>query len=128
MLKLIYTEANLHLEQIATPLEMLVAQRVILALRIGQPLQIEPSRAAFLLSAHTPGLAQLKASLCFEPNPVVTVRPVDADYVEISLQGSWLASGTNAHEGMFITAFTDRTEFLIYKLWHLTQVQISFLV
>lgn len=128
MLKLTYTDAGLHLERLAMPLEILVAQRVVLALRLGQPLQIEPSRAAFLLAAHAPGLSQLSMALQREPNQTVAIAPVDADYVEISVQGSWLANGDAANEGIFITAFTDRSEFLLYKLWGFTQATASFLI
>lgn len=127
MLKLTYTEVGLHLERLGAPLEMLVAQRVILALRIGQPLQVEPSRAAFLLAADTPGLFQLAVMLQLEHSPGIAITPVDAAYVEISLQGSWLAAGADAYEGMFIAAFADRTEFLICKLWGLTEAKASFL-
>ncbi len=47
MLKLTYTDVGLHLERMATPLETLVAQRVVLALRAGQRLYIEPGKASF---------------------------------------------------------------------------------
>jgi hypothetical protein len=127
MLKLTYTEAELHLERLATSLENLVAQRVILALRLGQPVQIEPGRAAFLLAATTPGLAQLTFTLQLEPNWAIAIAPVDADYVEVSLQGNWIATSTDTHEGMFISAFAERIEGLICKLWQ-HQGQVSFLV
>jgi len=57
MLKLTYTEFGLHLERVTVSLETLVSQRVVLALRMGQTLHVEPSRAAFLLSIEVPGFA-----------------------------------------------------------------------
>ncbi len=125
MLKLTYTEAGLHLERVVAPIEGLIAQRVILALRIGQKLCIEPGRASFLLAAHTADLAQLEIVLNRDRTQAITVTPVDEAFVEVSLQGSWIAADADAHEGMFITAFCDRAEFFVYKLWQVTQTQVS---
>lgn len=125
MLKLTYTDVGLHLERISTPLEPLIAQRVVLALRIGQKLHIEPGKASFLLPADVPGLAHLETALRLERGQVITVTPVDAEFVEISIQGSWVAESADAEEGMFITAFSDRTEFFLLKLWQTTQSQLS---
>ncbi|MBF2003039.1 MAG: hypothetical protein IGS50_09885 [Synechococcales cyanobacterium C42_A2020_086] len=127
MLKLTYTDAGLHLERLGTSLEVMVAQRVILALRVGYPLQVEPSRASFLLAACTPGLSHLEAALQHDCS-AISITPVDAEFVEISLQGSWVAAGSHAHEGMFLAAFSDPIEFVLYSLWTLTQSQVSFLV
>jgi hypothetical protein len=125
MLKLTYTEVGLHLERIAAPLETLVAQRVVLALRAGQRLHIEPGKASFLLPIDVPGLANLEMALRLEQSQVITVTPVDDEFVEVSVQGSWIAESADAHEGMFITAFSDRTEFFVLKLWQATQSQVS---
>jgi hypothetical protein len=124
MLKLTYTEAGLHMERVAAPLEVLVAQRVILAIRAGQTLHVEPGRASFLLSADAPGLAQLELALQMRPNSSICVQSVDSEYVEVSVQGSWLAATAAAHEGTFLTAFDDRAEFFVYKLWQATQSSV----
>lgn len=125
MLKLTYIEAGLHLERIAAPLEVLIAQRVLLALRAGQKLYVEPGNAAFLLPMDAPGLAQLEIALRLEQSQVISVAPVDDEFVEVSVRGSWLAESAEAHEGMFLTTFSDRAEFFVYKLWQETQSQIS---
>ncbi len=124
MLKLTYTEFGLHLEHINTSIEILVAQRVVLAMRMGQPLHVEPSRASFLLPIVTPGLAALKKQLRADQNLAIAIEPVDDECVEVCLQGSWIAASADAHEGMFVVALSDHTEFCVYKLWKATQVAV----
>lgn len=128
MLKLTYTETGLHMERVAAPLEVMVAQRVVLALRFGQTLHIERGKAAFLLPATIAELAQLEQALRTEPTLNLTVSPVDDQFVELSVEGSWIAETTEAHEGTFITALSDRIEFYVFKLWQTTQVPASYFV
>lgn len=125
MLKLTYTEMGLHLERVVASMETLIAQRVLLALRSGQRLHVEPGKASFLLPADTRGLAQLETAIRWERNAVISVVAVDDDFVEVCLAGSWVAESAAAHEGMFIAAFSERAEFLIYKLWQATQAEVS---
>ena len=125
MLKLNYTESDLHMERIAAPLEVMVAQRVLLALRAGQTLHIQPGHASFLIPADAPGLAQLETLLQLEQR--VSLTPVDEQFMEICVEGNWIAATAQAHEGTFIAALGDRVEFLVYKLWQATQPQASFL-
>ncbi|MBD2095683.1 hypothetical protein H6F90_11005 [Trichocoleus sp. FACHB-591] len=51
MLKLNYTENGLYMERLMASPELAIAQRVVLAMRLGQFLQVEPGHASFLLSA-----------------------------------------------------------------------------
>ncbi|MBW4578505.1 MAG: hypothetical protein KME42_02905 [Tildeniella nuda ZEHNDER 1965/U140] len=125
MLKLTYIEDGLHLERMTASLDVLIAQRVLLALRAGQKLYVEPGNAAFLLPADAPGLTHLELALKLDRSQSITVTPVDTAFIEVSLQGSWIAEDAAAHEGMFITAFSDRAEFFVYKLWQMTQLQVS---
>lgn len=125
MLKLTYIEDGLHLERMTASLDVLIAQRVLLALRAGQKLYVEPSQAAFLLPADAPNLTHLELALKLDRSQSITVTAVDQAFVEISLQGSWLAEHHDAHEGMFLTAFSDRAEFFVYKLWQMTQLPVS---
>ena len=37
----------------------------------------------------------------------------------------WIAEDKDAHEGMFLTMMSDRTEFLTYKLWQMSEARIS---
>jgi hypothetical protein len=124
MLKLTYTEFGLHLERVSTPLETLVGQRLMLALRLGESLHVEPSRAAFLLSIHVDGFDQLIPLVRSQANSQLSIAPVDEEFVEVSVYGSWIASTCEAHEGMFVTVLSDRAEFFVEKLWQATQVQI----
>ena len=128
MLKLNYTEAGLHLEQIAAPLEVLVAQRVLLALRAGRTLHVEPGKAAFLLPAWVDGLVPLTIELRQLSNENISLYAVDAEFVEISLQGTWIAESSAAEEGTFITALSDRAEFFVAKLWQISQFHMSSVV
>lgn len=126
MLKLTYTENGLHLERAAAPLEVLIAQRVVLAMRTGQRLHIEPGTASFLLNADTPGLAQLRRSLQLEQSEVMAIAPVDDEFVELTVAGSWLAETVDAESGVFVTALSHVTELLVMKLWATTQTQVTF--
>lgn len=125
MLKLTYTETGLHLERAAAPLEVLIAQRVVLAMRTGQRLHIEPGTASFLLHMNTPGLAQLQRSLHMESHRVMTITPVDDDFVELTVQGSWMAEAIDAEAGVFVTALSHLTELLVMKLWEATQPRVT---
>jgi hypothetical protein len=128
VLKLNYTEAGLYLERIAAPLEVLVAQRVLLAMRAGRPVQVEPGKAAFLLPANVDGLSQLAIELRHLSNENITICAVDAEFVEVSLHGTWIAESTAAEEGTFITALSDRAEFFVAKLWQVSQLHLSSVV
>ncbi len=102
-------------------------------MRLGQTLHIEPSRASFLLPADIPELKVLEMALQQEYSSAVTLIAVDEEFVEVGLSGSWIAEDKDAHEGMFLAVTSDslsetlreRTEFLIYKLWQMSEVHIS---
>lgn len=124
MLKLTYTDFGLHLERVTNSVEALVAQRVVLAMRTGQKMHVEPSRASFLLPIATPGLAALERLLKAEQNLAIAIDRVDDEFVEVCLQGSWIAATADAHEGMFVVELSEQTEFFVYKLWKATQVPV----
>lgn len=127
MLKLNYTESGLHLERIATPLESWVQERALLALRLGECLHLEPSRASFLLPADAPGLDRLEHILRRQLGSQIVISAVDAEYVEVSLAGTWLAASADAEEGTFMTALSDEAEFFLERLWQMTQSRVSHL-
>jgi hypothetical protein len=124
MLKLHCTDHELFMEHITgSALEIVVAQRVMLAIRSGQPLHVEPGQASFLLPANTSGLALLN-------HPGINIDPVDNEFVEVTVPGTWLAERTDAEEGVFMMALADgrdanRTEALLYQLWQSTQPLLS---
>ena len=117
MLKLIYTELGLHMHYEATSLETAIAQYVILNIRAGQSLHVEWGYATFLLPVQTPGLGLLELALR-QYSQTLEVTRVDADSVEVVLQGTWMAPSIQAHEGMFLAAYDNETECLLHRLWH----------
>ncbi|MER3491162.1 MAG: hypothetical protein C4323_01825 [Mastigocladus sp. ERB_26_2] len=127
MLKLTYTETSFHLECLAQSLEEWVAQRVILTLRVGQSLSVEPSTASFLLPANLPGLEQLKTQVQWEEREILPLCASDCEYIEVTLSGSWLSDGSENAQGVFVTTLSDRTEFLLHKLWVAAQACASVL-
>jgi hypothetical protein len=116
MLKLTYTETGFYLEYIAQSLEDWVQARVILALRVGQSLCVEPSTASFLLPANLPGVDVLRDEVS-KDREHITVCVCDAEYVEVSLRGSWISSGSEDASGVFATTISLSTEFFLHKLW-----------
>lgn len=117
MLKLTYTETSFHLECLTQSLEEWVAQRVILALRVGQSLCVEPSTACFLLPVDLPGLELLKVTVQWEEREIITLCASDTEYIEVTLSGSWLSDASEDAQGVFVTTMSDRTELLVHKLW-----------
>ncbi len=63
MLKLNYTEDGLYMERVLSSPELVIAQRVVLAMRLGQTIHLQPGHASFLLPADVPQLKQLEMSL-----------------------------------------------------------------
>jgi hypothetical protein len=133
MLKLNYTDVGLFMERTMTNPELLIAQRVLLAMRLGRSLHVEPGRASFLLPADIPQLKVLEIALHQEYGSVVTLIVVDEEFVEVGLSGSWIAEDKDAHEGMFLTMMSDslsetlreQIECFIYKLWQMSEAHIS---
>ncbi len=126
MLKLTYTEDSFHLEYLTQSPEEWVAQRIMLAMRIGQFLCVKPSHASFLLPADLPGLEQLQKAINTDERGIISLCPCDRQYVEVTLWGSWLADGTESATGIFVTSISDvsdgvrltsPTELLLYNLW-----------
>jgi hypothetical protein len=120
MLKLTYTENGFLLERLTQSLEDWVSARVILALRSGTGLCVEPSTAAFLLPADLPYLSDLEKLVQKEDS--IELSFCDDEYVEAILQGIWLAAEPDSEEGIFVTVMSDRTEFFLDKLWQEAQM------
>ncbi|MEH2208867.1 MAG: alr0857 family protein [Nostoc sp.] len=121
MLKLTYTESSFDLECITLSLEEWVAQRVILALRVGQSLCIEPSTASFLLPVDLPGVEVLRSEVKRDDREIIALCACDAEYMEVTLRGSWLSGSSKDSVGVFVTTISDRAEFFLHKLWQEAQ-------
>jgi hypothetical protein len=125
MLRLSYTETSFHLEVLTQSLEEWVAQRVILALRVGQSLCVQPSTASFLLPADLPGVEALKAFLKRDDREIMALSVCDAEYIEVTLRGSWISNSSDDAVGVFVTTMSDPTEFFLHKLYQEAQKSAS---
>lgn len=119
MLKFTYTDTGLHLEHLGQSLEEWMALRAVLSLRLGQRLLVEHCTGSFLLQADLIALDSLAAALSREA--AGAIAPCDANMVEVSLNGVWVASNPNQTEGVFLARLSDRTEFLIFQLWQVSE-------
>ncbi|WP_293124221.1 alr0857 family protein [Microcoleus sp. bin38.metabat.b11b12b14.051] len=120
MLKLTYTETGFNLERLAQSPEQLVALRVVLAMRVGQSISVEPSTAAFLLPANLPALSLLESEARRDDTDSIDLCVADADFVEVTLRGTWIGESEGA-QGVFATVLSDRAERLLLALWLETQ-------
>ena len=127
MLKLTYIETGFYLEYLAKSLEEWVQGRVILALRVGETLCIEPTTASFLLPADLPGVETLAVEVKRLDLESVSLSVCDAEYIEVSIEGTWISSKADSTEGVFVAAMSYSIEFFLLKLWQDSQVSASVL-
>jgi hypothetical protein len=125
MLKLTYTENSFYLERLAGSLEEWVTARVMLALRAASSLWVESSTASFLLPADMPHLADLEKAVRQQLIDEISLSICDADYIEVTLKGTWMTSNPQGEEGVFVVKLSDRTEFFLCKLWQESQTYAS---
>lgn len=125
MLKLTYIETGFRLELLAKSLEEWIAMRVILALRVGECICVEPSTASFLLPANLLGLDLLEAEVRRQGTDIIALSACDAEYVEVILKGTWLASDLESAEGVFVAVLSHSSEFFLLKLWQEAQISAS---
>jgi hypothetical protein len=125
MLKLTYTEDGLDLERITASVEQVVAQRTIVAIRTGHSIYIKPDGASFLIPANTVNLKAFKQAVRGETARTIDLCQVDDEFYEISLRGTWIASSSEAHAGIFVVHMPDRSELFVEKLWKATQKLVS---
>ncbi|MBC6419419.1 MAG: hypothetical protein GDA44_11910 [Prochloron sp. SP5CPC1] len=126
MLKLTYTENGFRMEHLTQSLEDWVRTRLILALRSATSLMVETTTASFLLPADLPYLEELEIVEDLE-NMEVVIAQTESDYVEVSLQGTWVTSDPESAEGIFVTAMRAIGEYFLYQLWTDAQNTISVL-
>lgn len=121
MLKLTYTESSFYLECLTVSLEEWVSQRVILSVRVGNSLSVEPYTASFLLPVDLPGVERLKAEVKRYDREIMALAICDEQYMEVTLEGSWLSNGSQEATGIFVASLSDRTEFFLHQLWQEAQ-------
>ncbi|MGB3651475.1 MAG: alr0857 family protein [Rivularia sp. (in: cyanobacteria)] len=118
MLKLTYTENSFYLELLTQSVEEWIQARVILTLRVGQSLCVEPSTATFLLPVDLPGLGQLHAQVEQDSNrEVIELYACDTEFLEVSLRGYWLSVNAQSISGGFVTTMSHSTESFLHNLW-----------
>lgn len=127
MLKLTYIETGFYLEYLAKSLEEWVQGRVILALRVGESLCIEPTTASFLLPTDLPGVETLAVEVKRQDPESISLSVCDAEYIEVSIEGTWISSKADSSEGVFVAAMSHSIEFFLLKLWEDSQVSASVL-
>ena len=127
MLKLTYLETGFYLEYLAKSLEDWVQEQVVLALRVGESLYIEPTTAAFLLPADLPDLETLVMEIRRLDPESISLSAGDAEYIEVSLNGTWVSLNADSEEGVFVAAMSHSIEFFLLKLWQDSQVSTSVL-
>ncbi|MGB3514747.1 MAG: alr0857 family protein [Microcoleaceae cyanobacterium] len=125
MLKLTYTESGFYMERLATSPEQLVALRVMLAMRVGKKIVVEPSSAAFLLPANLPEMSMLEVAVQKEGGEVIDICVADDEFVEVSLGGTWITVDSEYENGIFLIVLSDRIELLLFKLWQATEAAAS---
>lgn len=133
MLKFTYTETGITIERSHQSLEELVMLRVVLAMRVGQRLIVEPGSATFLLSANLQAWKLLDAVVQRSLNDTIVLCQCDSEFIEVSLRGTWIAQATSSEEGIFLAELGDslpgtlceRAEFILFKLWQTSSACLS---
>ncbi|MBD2534770.1 hypothetical protein H6G97_37020 [Nostoc flagelliforme FACHB-838] len=69
------------------------------------------------MSVAIPGLEVLKAEVKRDHTGIVTLCACDAEYMEVTLRGSWLLDSSKDAVGVFFTTMTHHTELFLHKLW-----------
>jgi len=114
MLKLMYTDTGIYIEQFAQSIDGFIAARSAFAASVGQTLVCEAGRAAFLVNASKSAYAVLTRIV----DPLIGVCLCDAEFIEVSVPGFWLAADTDSESGIFVAAFDRVTEADLVMLWN----------
>jgi hypothetical protein len=123
MLKITYSNSGLGLEHIATTVEAVVAQRSVLALRLGQPIVVQPSYGSFLLPSHLPGVTILQEPAV--PMAILAITPCDRDWLEVTLRGTWIADAPTSEQGMLVAELAADLERQLVTLWRCSQTWVA---
>jgi hypothetical protein len=125
MLKLTYSDVGMHLEHFCGSMETVVTQRMVLALRLGCSICVQPGMASFLMPVDEMNLSEFEAAVHEDKARSIDICTVDEEFYEVSIRGVWIANGREAPDGMFVTAMPERTELYVHKLWQISQDMVS---
>jgi hypothetical protein len=117
MLKLIYTETDLHMELLTTDLEDWVEQRLLFSDTTGEIIFLSSATAGFLLPTTICEATAINFYLHHQGATTVTANYCDLDSIKIGLTGYWLSPDPNSAQGIFVTQLLDRVEFYLWQLW-----------
>jgi hypothetical protein len=117
MLKLIYTETDLHMELLTADLEDWVEQRLLFSNRTGETIFLSSETASFLLPETICEATTVNFYLYHQGATTVTTNCCDLDSIEIGLTGYWLSTDPDSDRGIFVTQLLDRVEFYLWQLW-----------
>ena len=117
MLKLIYTETDLHIELLTVDLEDWVEQRLLFSNSTGETIFLSPEQASFLLPEIICEAITVNWYLALQGATTVTANLCDLDSIEIGLTGYWLSTDSDSAHGIFVTQLPDRVEFYLWQLW-----------
>lgn len=123
MLKITYTETGFYLEYLTESLETWVGKRTLVSLRAATSIYVQPYTASLMLNINLPYVKDLKTLT--EDNEIVELSVCDNEYLEISLQGTWVSSQENSEEGVFVCELNQNSEFFLNKLWQESQLGTS---
>ena len=126
MLKITYTETGFYLEYLTESLETCVGKRTLVSLRAATSIYVQPYTASLMLNANLPYVKDLKTLA--KDNEIVDLSVCDDQYLEISLQGTWVSSQENSEEGVFVCELNQNTEFFLNRLWQESQLGTSLFV
>lgn len=122
MLKITYLEDEIYLEYLSESVKTWTDRRVLVSLGAGANIYIKASIACLTLAADVSNFSHLRS---LEARGIIEVTPCDEEYVEVSFQGTWVASHQNSEEGVFVCDLSNSNEFFIYKLWQESQIASS---
>jgi hypothetical protein len=117
MLKLIYTETDLHMELLTTDLEDWVEQRLLFSNSTAEIIFLSSETASFLLPTTICEATAINFYLYHQGVKTVTANYCDLDSIEIGLTGYWLSTDPNSAQGIFVTKLLDRVELYLWQLW-----------
>ncbi len=118
MLKLTYTSTGVTLERSVEFFEVAIRRRVLLGLRIGNPVGLEPTSISLLVKHSLPALKGLRGLITHTPTDALQLVAKGSIQVEIRLKGYWLTQQENfPGEGIFLTNTHPEVEGHLVQIW-----------
>lgn len=137
MLKFTYTSTGVILERSVESFEATIRRRVLLGLRLGEPVGLEPTSISLLVSHSLPDLkglmgamATLRSQDSHQASAQASVHALELTQkgpaqVEMRLQGYWLAQQENPGEGIFFMNVDPVLEGYLVNIWQSSHLDAS---